>query len=264
MDLRQAEFTRTLTVNGPVTIEASVRSGLIRVRRGEDGEVVIRGALRARGSGFLWGTTEDQVQRLASNPPIEQHGNSITIGDAVNRWLLRRMDCMVEITVPAATSLRALSDSADIRVRGIDGAVECETDSGEIELASIGSDVRTSSDSGAISIYLVAGGVEARSDSGEIEALEIAGRIEARTDSGEIHVWQTTPAPVHAESDSGSITVKLAPTGGYNVRIRTDDGRIKLPEIALTSQSRRETEGLIRGGGSIVDIETDSGDIEIA
>jgi DUF4097 and DUF4098 domain-containing protein YvlB len=170
---------------------------------------------------------------------------------------------MVEITVPAATALRALSDSADLRVRGIDGPVECETDSGEIEIASIGSDVRASSDSGVISMYLVAGGVEASTDSGDIEALEIAGRIEARTDSGDIHVWQTAPAPVHAESDSGQVRVKLAPTGGYTVRIRTDDGRITMPEMALTEQSRRATEGLIRGGGSVVDIETDSGDIEI-
>jgi putative adhesin len=261
--LREAEFTRTLGVTGPVTIEASVRSGMIRVRRGEDGEVVIRGALRARGSGFLWGTTEQQVQRLVTNPPIEQNGNSISVGDSVDRWSLRRVDLMVEITAPAATSLRALCDSADLRVRGIDGPVECETDSGEIELASIGSDVRATSDSGTISIYLVAGGVEASADSGDIEALEIAGRIEARTDSGEIHVWQTTPAPLHAESDSGRVTVKLAPTGGYTVRVRTDDGRIAMPEVTLTSQSRHQTEGLIRGGGSVVDIETDSGDIEI-
>jgi hypothetical protein len=263
-DSRQADFSRTLAVTGPVTIETSIRTGMIRVRRGEDGEVVIRGALRARGSGLLWGSREEQVDRLAANPPVLQNGNSISIGDFRDRWMLRRLDLMVEITAPAATRLRALSDSADLRVRGIEGPVECETDSGEIELASIGSDVRATSDSGTISIYLVAGGVEASTDSGDIEALEIAGRIEARTDSGAIHVWQTVPAPLHAESDSGSVTVKLAPTGGYTVRVRTDDGRIDLPEIAVTSQSRRETEGLLRGGGSVVDIETDSGDIQIA
>jgi DUF4097 and DUF4098 domain-containing protein YvlB len=263
-DLREAEFTRTLSVTGPVSIEASVRSGMIRVRRGEDGEVVIRGALRPRGSGFLWGGTEQHVQRLVTNPPIEQNGNSISIGDSVDRWSLRRVDLMVEITAPAAPALRVLSDSADLRVRGIDGPVECETDSGEIELASIGSDVKATSDSGVISMYLVSGGVEAASDSGDIEALEIAGRIEARTDSGEIHVWQTAPAPLYAQSDSGRITVKLAPAGGYTVRVRTDDGCVTMPEVALTSQSRHKTEGLIRGGGSVVEIETDSGDIEIA
>jgi hypothetical protein len=263
IDSRQAEFSRTLTVTGPVTIEAGARSGIIRVRRGEDGVVTVRGSLRARGSGFLWGAPEERVHRLASSPPIVQNGNSISIGDVVDRWLLRRVDFMIEIAAPAATRLRALSDSADLRVVGIDGPVECETDSGEIEIAGIAAEVRATSDSGMISICQVAA-VEASSDSGAIEALEIAGRIEVRTDSGEIHVSQTTPAPVHAESDSGAVTVQLAPGGGYTLRIRTDDGGMEVPEMALTAQSRRETEGLIRGGGSIVDIETDSGHIRIA
>ena len=264
VDSRQAEFSRTLTVTGPVTIEAGVRSGIIRVRRGDDGVVTVRGSLRARGSGFLWGAPEERVHRLAASPPIAQNGNSISIGDVVDRWLLRRVDFMIEIAAPAATRLRALSDSADLRVVGIDGPVECETDSGEIEIAGITGEVRATSDSGMISICQVAGAVEASSDSGEIEALEIAGRIEVRTDSGEIHVSQTTPAPVHAESDSGAITVKLAHEGGYTLRIRTDDGGMEAPEMAITAQSRRETEGLIRGGGSIVNIETDSGHIRIA
>jgi DUF4097 and DUF4098 domain-containing protein YvlB len=263
IDSREAEFSRTLNVTGPVRIEASTKSGMIRVKRGEDGVVTVRGAVRARGPAFLWGAPEQEVQRLVANPPVIQNGNSITVGDAADRWLLRRVDLMVEITAPAATALRALSDSGDLRVRGIDGPVECETDSGEIEIASVGADVRATSDSGIISIYLVAGGVEASSDSGAIEALEIAGRIEARTDSGEIQVWQTSPAPVYAATDSGRITVKLAETGGYTVRISTDDGRVTAPEMVLTGQAHRKMEGLIRGGGSVVDVQTDSGDIEI-
>ena len=260
IDSREAEFTRTLHVTGPVRIEASTNSGMIRVKRGEDGIVTVRGLVRARGPAFLYLLLGRTPQRLVSNPPVIQNGNSITVGDAADRWMLRRVDLMVEITAPAATSLRALSDSGDLRIRGIDGPVECETDSGEIEIASVGADVRATSDSGIISIYLVAGAVDATSDSGDIEALEIAGRIEARTDSGSIQVWQTSPAPVYAASDSGRITVKLAPTGGYTLRVRTDDGRLDLPELAMTSK----TEGLLRGGGSVVDVETDSGEIQIA
>lgn len=250
-------------MTGPVRIEASTKSGMIRVKRGDDGVVIVRGAVRARGPAFLWGAPEQEVQRLVANPPVIQNGNSITVGDAADRWLLRRVDLMVEIIAPAATALRALSDSGDLRVRGINGPVECETDSGEIEIASVGADVRATSDSGVISIYLVAGAVEATSDSGAIEALEIGGRIEARTDSGEIQIWQTAQAPVYAASDSGSVTVKLAPTGGYSVRISTDDGRVTAPDMACTLQAHHRIEGLIRGGGSVVDVTTDSGNIEI-
>lgn len=260
-DASQAEFTRTLAVSGPVTLEASAKSGMIRVRRGQDGAVAIRGVLRARRS-FLWGQPEEQVKWLAANPPVEQTGNTIRIGDGVDRWLLRRLDFVVEIAAPGDTRLRALGDSADLRIRGIQGPVECETDSGEIEIAAIGSHVTAASDSGAISICDVNGTVDARTDSGCIEAFEICGRVEARTDSGEIHVSQRSVAPVEARTDSGAIAVKLA-DGGYTITVRTDSGRIIMPDVSLRDGSGGEFEFKVRGGGAPVELETDSGSIEI-
>ena len=69
-------------------------------------------------------------------------------------------------------------------------------------------------------------------------------------------------APVHAHTDSGGITVKLA-QAGYHLRLRTDNGRIEIPELAGASSTRHEMEGDLRGGGPIVDLETDSGDIQV-
>lgn len=258
----EAEFTQTLQVTGPVSLEVFSKSGMVRVRRGDDGVVVIRGVLRARRS-FWWGQPEEQVKWLAANPPVEQNGNTIRIGDGADRWMLRRVDFLVEIAAPRQSGLRALGDSADVRVRGLDGPVECETDSGEIEIAGIGSHVSAASDSGAISICDVNGAVDARTDSGVIEALEVGGRVDARTDSGEIHVSQTVVAPVEARTDSGQITVKLAEGGGYTLRIRTDSGHITMPEMALGGVSGRDIEFAVRGGGAPVDLETDSGAIEV-
>jgi DUF4097 and DUF4098 domain-containing protein YvlB len=260
-DPSQAEFTRTLPVSGPVTLEASTKSGLIRVRRGDDGAVAIRGVLRARRS-FLWGQPEEQVRWLASNPPVEQSGNTIRVGDGVDRGLLRRVDLIIEITSPAGTRLRAMGDSADLRVRGIEGPVECETDSGEIEIAGIGSYVTAASDSGSISICDVSGAVDARTDSGTIEAMEIGGRVEARTDSGEIHVSQTVVAPVEVHTDSGTVAVKLA-EGGYTVRIRTDSGHILIPDLSMAEGNEQSFEFTVRGGGAPVEVETDSGSITV-
>ena len=114
---------------------------------------------------------------------------------------------MVDITVPAATTLRAISDSGDLRVRGIHGSVESETDSGEIEIASMARRP-ASSDSGVISIYLVAGG-RGQFHSGEIEALKCGAALERSPApfGGTSTSGQTVPAPVHAESDSGQVTV---------------------------------------------------------
>jgi len=259
----EGTFERTLTVTGPVSLDVSANSGVIRVVRGEAGSVRIRGVLRARSSFFMWGDMSGRMRRIEANPPIEQDGNAIGIGDVTDRWLLRGINMLVEITTPADTEIRALADSGDIRIEGINGPVECETDSGEINIASIGSEVRATSDSGGIHIHLVKGPVDLRTDSGHIEALEIEGTIDANADSGNIRLWQTVVAPVCAKADSGSIRVKLASTGGYSIRARTDNGRVEVPVMTRQRLSRHELEGDVRGGGSVVDVETDSGDIEV-
>src|SRR5580704_11410221 len=259
----EAQFERKLSVTGPVTLDVSTRSGVVRVRRGEDGSVTIRGVFRAKASIFSWSDPEEKVQYLASNPPVQQTGNTIQIGDVSDRWLLRRVDLLVDITTPAETKVRALGDSADLRVEGIRGPVDCESDSGEIQIANINSEVSASSDSGAIHIRDVEGCIDTRSDSGEIEALQIGGGIDAHTDSGNIRLSQTVVRPVYACSDSGSISVKLAKSGGYTIRARTDNGRIEIPEMTQATSSGREVGGVVRGGGSVVAVETDSGDIDI-
>lgn len=295
---RQAQFERKLSVTGPVTLDLSARSGRLRIRRSEDGFVMIRGVLK-QSSIFSWIQSDEELQHLASNPPVQQAGNTIQIGDVADRWLLRRVHLLVDITTPAETIVRALGDSADLDVAGINGPVDCETDSGEIQIRGIHSRVSASSDSGAIyirevdgpvetqtdsgeiritnvnsqvcassdsggiRIREVKGSIEARTDSGEIEALQIGGRIEVKTDSGRIELSQTEARPVYAQSDSGGITLKLAEGAGYTVRASTDGGRIEIPEMQRARASGHEVEGMIQGGGPIVSIETDSGDIEV-
>ena len=61
----------------------------------------------------------------------------------------------------------------------------------------------------------------------------------------------------------GGVRVRLANTGGYSIRARTDNGRMELPQMTRQRLSRHDLEGDIRGGGSVVDIETDSGSIEV-
>jgi len=259
----EGTFERTLTVTGPVSLDVSANSGIIRVLKGEPGSVRVRGVARTRSTFFIWGDLSARMRRIESEPPIAQDGNAIGVGDVTDRWLLRGIHLLLEILTPSDTEVRALADSGDIRIDGIDGPVECETDSGQIEISGIGSEVRAKSDSGAIRIERVKGAVDARSDSGRIEALEVAGTIDATTDSGAIQLSQTMVAPVCAQTDSGRIRVKLAEAGGYSIRARTDSGQIELPALTRQRLSRHELEGDVRGGGSVVDLETDSGGIEV-
>ncbi len=257
----EGRFDRSLTVNGRVRLELEVNSGTIRVTTGEPGVVRIRGIARAQKWFFGLGNPEAKIEEWEHNPPIEQDGNRIRVESG--GLFSGSTTLLLDIVAPQDCAVRAKADSGGIRVEGVHGPVECSTDSGYIEVMNVGGEVRAKADSGRIEIRQATGPVEAEVDSGDIDALEIGGRIEARSDSGHIRLSQTVAAPVRAEADSGGISVKLSPGAGYTLRARTDSGNIQTPEMTRNKGSRNEVEGEIRGGGPAVDLQVDSGDIDV-
>jgi hypothetical protein len=258
-------FDRTLSVSGPVNLDVVTDSGGIVVTPGSAGTVHVHGILKPSNS-FSFGSSNvsEHIRKLAENPPVQQTGNGVRAGYVTDQSLLKGVSLRFEITVPPETEVRARADSGGVEIKGIKGPVDCKTDSGGIHVADIGSDVRAGADSGGIHIRGVKGMVHARADSGGIEALDIAGLIEAQTDSGGIRVSQTTAAPVKIRADSGGADVRLAPSGGYDIRANCESGRVVVPELATKGPiSRNHAEGRLRGGGALVDIKVDSGNVHI-
>lgn len=259
-------FERNLSVSGPVSLDVTTDSGGIEITRGAPGSVHIRGYLRASHS---WldsggGDVQDRMRRLEENPPIQQSGNTIRIGYVTDRWLLKGISLRVEISAPPDAQVRARVDSGGIRVEGVRGPVDCKADSGGIDVAEIDADVHASTDSGGIHIHDIRGPVYARADSGGIDALNIRGSIDVSTDSGGIHMSQSAPAPVRARADSGGATLKLAPGAGYDVKLHSDSGRIQVSELTVHGTiTEHRYEGTVRGGGPRVDIDVDSGNVDI-
>jgi len=95
--------------------------------------------------------------------------------------------------------------------------------------------------------------------------MQVAGPIDVETDSGGIRMEQTVAAPVRAKADSGGATLRLASNGGYDLDLSSDSGRISVvPEMTVRGTiSRQHTKGKVRGGGSLVDIRVDSGNIDV-
>ena len=266
MAQEERTFDRTLTVSGTVNLDVVTEAGGIVVTRGAPGTVHIHGVLKAsNGFGFFGGgNAPEHIRKLAENPPVQQTGNSIRVGQVTDRSLLRNVSLRLEITAPADTEVRARADSGGIRVEGAKGPVDCKTDSGGIRVSGANSDVRAEADSGGIHIRDVKGMVHAHADSGGIEALNITGSIDAQTDSGGIQLSQVTAAPVKARAESGGVHLKLAHTGGYDIRAECSSGRLVVPDMGSTvPATRHHAEGRIRGGGALVDIKVDSGGVEI-
>ncbi len=261
---QERTFDRTLNVNGPVNLDLTTDSGGIEVTHGASGTVHIRGYLRASHSWFAAGDVESRMRQLEQNPPIQQSGNTIRAGYAGDKGLLKGISLRLVITAPAETQVRARVDSGGIHVEGVRGPVDCKADSGGIEANDIDADVHVETDSGGIHIRNVRGPVYARADSGGIDANDIRGSIDVATDSGGIHLSHTAPAPVRARADSGGATLRLAHNAGYDIRIHSESGRISVADLTVHGTiSEHRAEGTLRGGGPRVDIDVDSGNVDI-
>jgi hypothetical protein len=257
------QFERTLRVSGPVELDVMTDSGGIHVRQGGSGAVSVTAILKSQRH-TDWAAAERRIRALEANPPIEQSGNVIRIGRVRDPDLLRGISMRLEIVTPEATRLKATADSGGVHVAGIHGPIECQTDSGGIEATNIGADVRASVDSGGIRLSDIRGSVTATADSGGIQAFNVAGAVEAQTDSGGIRVSQTVAAPIRVRADSGGANIKLAPNGGYDVDAGSDSGRVAVPEMTVRGTfSKRHVQGKVRGGGPLVDVKVDSGQVVI-
>lgn len=261
---QEGSFDRSLSVSGNVDLDVVTDAGGITVTDGTSGSVHVHATLKAEHGWFSSGDVEQRIHEIERNPPIEQNGNRIRLGYISRHDLLKGISIRYEIQTPRETQLRARADSGGIRVEGIHGPADCHTDSGGIEVRDVAGEVHATADSGGIRIDNVKGATYARVDSGGIEANDVAGSIDAQTDSGGIHLSQTNPAPIRAKADSGGVSVRLASNGGYDIDVEAESGHISVPEITTRGDiSHHHVEGKVRGGGPMVNIHVDSGNVSI-
>jgi hypothetical protein len=296
----EGHFQRDLKVTGPVDLNVTTGSGSIVVKTGAADVVKISGHIRV--NAWFDSSSQDRVHRLEQNPPIEQNGNSIRIGQITDPELKRNVSIRYEITVPAQTELHSNTGSGDQTVEGIRGPADVGSGSGELKLARIGGGVHAKTGSGDVALDEIQGNVRAETGSGSIHAKAIAGGFEARTGSGDVRLEQTAAGAVRADTGSGNVELRnvrgsleartgsgeveaeghpdgrwLVHTGSGGVRLalpmeaafdldaHTSSGSIKTkhPVTVEGSLGRKELRGKVRGGGVPIEVHTGSGDIEI-
>jgi DUF4097 and DUF4098 domain-containing protein YvlB len=234
-------FEKTLAVDGPVRFELSTGSGDVQIAAGPAGQVRIHGDFHVET--FLFGGTQRRVEEIRANPPIEQHGNVINVGQEAQ--LLRNVSISYRITVPQETILRLRSGSGDVVVQGLKGPVYLGTGSGNITAESIGGDAELSTGSGRIRVKDVAGQVTANAGSGDIQLDNIHGairtrtgsgtvamshftdRVQATTGSGDVSISDAT-ADVRITAGSGDLTVSGNPSSQAYWELHTSSGGIKI------------------------------------
>jgi hypothetical protein len=220
----EGSFERRLPITGVGDVSVASRSGSIRVVARPGSDVHVVGRIRAYGS--LAYSPVSQVQQLENAPPIEQHGNSITIG-RIDDWMLgSNAQISYEVTVPA-----------DVRLR-------------------------TSSRSGQQTITGVRGRVDASSRSGPITIERVSGALRVGSRSGDVTIQGDPAASWYVQTRSGDVELRAPAGAAFDLQVGTRSGSIATPpRLEATSIVGRRFSGKVRGGGARVAIETRSGSV---
>ena len=257
-------FERTLTVSGgPVDLSVRTGSGDITIRTGGDNAVRIIGRIRANErSGD--GPAADRVREIEKNPPIEQNGPTIRIGDQRNDDLYRSVSISYEITVPANSQIHSQTGSGSQNIGSVRGSVTAQAGSGSIQIGETGGDVHVQAGSGSITVERAAGSLDAQAGSGSIRVRSVGGSVRAQAGSGAIEMTQTAKADADLRTGSGSVTLTVPRDAAFDFSARTGSGSIQLqhPTTSL-NQSRHQLNATVRGGGSKINITTGSGAITV-
>jgi len=169
-----------------------------------------------------------------------------------------------------ADSLTARSDSGDIQAEEItlDGALDLETNFGSVTANGVrATSYRLKSDSGSLTLDGCRGPLDLQTNFGDIEvrnATEAA--LTLKTDSGGIYFSGSLPAEgVHrVESGFGKVHLVLPADAAFDLDAETDFGSIKTDfAVTVTEFEEKHIVGEVNGGGSLLQIHTDSGDITL-
>jgi DUF4097 and DUF4098 domain-containing protein YvlB len=257
-----ATFDRTFSVTAPVRLEVSNSSGNVEIRGSADGKVHIHGKVMP-GGWSIFGGSAKSVEEVASNPPLEQSGNTIRIGK--NSTWMKNVSIDYQVETPRDTEIDASLASGGITVDNVKGPVKAGTASGYVHVYRVERDVQVNAASGSIDVSSIGGYLRISSASGDAIVADVKGdlkitaasgsirvqrpgdRVDASTASGSIDVvGANNDLKVHAIS--GSIQVSGNPSANHLWELKTISGSVELhvPSNAGFLLSAESTSGDIR------------------
>ncbi|WP_446742127.1 DUF4097 family beta strand repeat-containing protein [Silvibacterium acidisoli] len=255
-------FEKSLHVSGTTSLNVNTGSGYIHVIPGSGSEVHIIGHVHANGFGF-GASAEDRVQQVVSNPPIQQNGDSISVGHNME---VKNVSIDYDITTPKGTNLEAHSGSGDIHISQLGGPLKAGTGSGSIDADGLAGEVSLDTGSGDIRASISEGhDVKAQTGSGSVRLQGVNGGLYARTGSGDIEVAGHPGSDWKLDTGSGSVKLVVGTSAKFTLDASTGSGDIQSdPPISVHGNlGKHHITGEVNGGGPTVRVSTGSGDISV-
>jgi DUF4097 and DUF4098 domain-containing protein YvlB len=266
--LADDHFDRTLNVSGgQADLYVSSGSGHVHITPGSGNEIHVTAHLHG---GWSHGQdTQPRIDRIIANPPIQQSGNSIHIGDVrgEDRELYNNISIDYDITAPKSVALNLRTGSGDIEVDNLGRFLKAETGSGSIRAHGIAGPAELHSGSGDVELQQQppSGAVLASTGSGSIRIEGLNGSLTAKTGSGDIEASGNLTGPASLQSGSGSIRLHIGHEAHFALDASTGSGSIRVsqPGAPQSNDEKHHVSASINGGGPTLKASTGSGDIEI-
>lgn len=268
-------YSYPLSANGRLSVE-NINGG-IEISTWEKNEVEINGTRYA--------ATEQALKDMRIE--INAAADSVQIR-TVPAYSFRNGGARYSIRVPRRAQLeRIVSSNGSIKVFDIDGRVNLKTSNGAIRASGVNGELEARTSNGSIEATEQAGNATLQTSNGRIRAELTKGTLEATTSNGSMDIrlaGADTERPVRLESSNGhievtmdtvrdirastsnsAITLRLPESAGARVRARTSNSSINtdFQELAQAIDNKKSLNGVLGGGGPLVDLSTTNGQIRV-
>ncbi|WP_263384719.1 DUF4097 family beta strand repeat-containing protein [Granulicella arctica] len=262
-------FDRTLNVASTPNVTVSTGSGNVHLHAGSDSQIHVVAHIHS-GNNSWFGSSNDveaRMQQIANNPPIQQSGNDVTIGERHgNNDLYRNISIDYDITLPHASAISANTGSGDVQIESVGASLKANTGSGNIKAQGIHGVATLETGSGDIELQETAtGDIRAHTGSGNIHLAGVASGLQAQTGSGDIEIAGNPSTDWKLETGSGNIRMNLGSSARFSLNASTGSGSVNVaqPITMQGSLNKHHVSGTVNGGGPVLRADTGSGDIEI-
>ncbi len=245
-------FNQAIEVGNSISLNVKTSSGNIDISKSNSGELRIDTDVKVRS--FIPFEAGRITKRIKNNPPIEQNGNQVTIGD-MSKYrfgpsLFRSISIDYDIKTPFETEVELRSSSGNQTVKDIAGPITSNLSSGNINLKNILEDIKADLSSGNLTIDEAEGNLNITLSSGDIKLNDITGNITTKQSSGNTNLNDVT-GRLNLTTSSGNITLDSDLVNNTDWTFKTTSGNVvlDLPNDADSNVDINITSGDIDFGG---------------
>jgi DUF4097 and DUF4098 domain-containing protein YvlB len=274
----KAEFQEThpLRPGGRVAVETM--NGSIEVNGWDRDEVEITGTRYASSEDLLAALKIDVVAtdgfvQVRTVRPSGRRGNmgASFVLHVPRLVLLDRLEASNgAITIKDIEGdVRLKTSNGRISIEEVKGTVEADTSNGGVTLANSSGPAKVKTSNGNIKADGVYGYLDAKTSNGSIKArmlkVDSSRPIQMRSSNGgiELTIDEALTADIIASTSNASITVRAPDSLAAKIKASTSNGSIKTDFDVEGTIKKSMVEGVISGGGPLLDLGTSNGSIRL-